>query len=214
MDITDFFGNITYLQIISTAFPSTIYPKHIGAILTSLCCKDDVLPQGAPTSPALSNIIMKRFDDILGEWCNKRNVTYTRYCDDLTFSSDKPLQHVYQKARDMIEKWGFQVNEKKTHFITNANRQTVTGLTVNQKVSVPADYKRQLRQELYYAIKFGLADAILKGEREQFIDQTGNPMVSRYYHHLKGKTSYLLQIEPESSWFSNALAELETICNK
>ncbi len=87
-----FFGSITYLQVISSAFNSKMYPAQIGAILTSLCCKDDVLPQGAPTSSALSNIVMKNFDDILGNWCREKYITYTRYCDDLTFSADIPLQ--------------------------------------------------------------------------------------------------------------------------
>lgn len=203
MDITDFFGSITYLQVISSAFNANRFPVQIGAILTSLCCLDDVLPQGAPTSPALSNIVMKNFDDIIGAWCKKRNISYSRYCDDLTFSADIPLYNVYVKVKDMLEKRGFEVNEEKTKFITNSANQRVTGLTVNEKVSIPRDYKKELRQEVYYAIKYGLADSIIKGNKTRYINH-GAPNVHSYFSHLKGKMFYVLQIEPENKWFANA----------
>ena len=203
MDITDFFGSITYLQVISSAFNANRFPVQIGAILTSLCCLDDVLPQGAPTSPALSNIVMKNFDDIIGAWCKKRNISYTRYCDDLTFSADIPLYNVYLKVKDMLLKRGFELNEDKTKFITNSSSQRVTGLTVNEKVSIPKEYKRQLRQEVYYAIKYGLADSIIKGNKTRYINH-GVPNIHSYFSHLKGKMFYVLQIEPENKWFKGA----------
>ena len=207
-DITDFFGSITYLQVISSAFNSKMFPPQIGAILTTFCCKEDVLPQGAPTSPMLSNIVMKNFDDILGSWCKERNITYTRYCDDLTFSADVPLHNVYLKVCDMLSRWGFRVNENKTKFITNASCQKVTGLTVNKKVSIPRDYKRKLRQEVYYATKFGFADSIVKTEKTEFL-KTDIADATGYYHQLSGKINYVLQIEPENKWFADALVRLK-----
>lgn len=208
MDITDFFGSITYLQVISSAFNSKMYPTQIGAILTSLCCKDDVLPQGAPTSPALSNIVMKNFDDILGNWCKDRNITYTRYCDDLTFSADIPLQNLHFKVCDMLNRWGFEVNESKTKFISNASCQRVTGLTVNEKISIPKEYKRKLRQEVYYAIKFGLKGSLLKAKKRKYMDFNVADIES-YYNHLIGKLNYVLQIEPQNKWFKDSKEMLE-----
>lgn len=208
MDITDFFGSITYLQVISSAFNSKMYPPQIGAMLTTLCCKDDALPQGAPTSPMLSNIVMKNFDDIIGDWCKNRNISYTRYCDDLTFSSDFPLYNVYHKVCEMLEWRGFEVNESKTKFITNASSQRVTGLTVNEKVSIPSEYKRQLRQELYYVLKFGFGSGIRTGKKE-YINKYGALDVQRYYNHLNGKLNYILQIEPENKWFLEAREKLK-----
>lgn len=209
MDITDFFGSITYLQVISSAFNSKMYPPQIGAILTSLCCKDDVLPQGAPTSPALSNIVMKNFDDILGNWCKDRNIYYTRYCDDLTFSADIPIfDSVESKVCAMLCRWGFEVNESKTKYITNASCQKVTGLTVNEKVSIPSEYKRKLRQEVYYAIKFGIADSIVKTRNMDYW-KTEIADAEGYYEHLRGKINYILQIEPQNKWFSKALVKLQ-----
>ena len=207
MDITDFFGSITYLQVISSAFNSKMYPVQIGAMLTSLCCLNDVLPQGAPTSPMLSNIVMKNFDDIIGNWCKEKNITYTRYCDDLTFSADTQLYGVYLKVKDMLERRGFEVNESKTKFISNSSSQRVTGLTVNEKVSIPNDYKRKLRQEVYYALKFGLADSIVKDNKVEYIKR-GMPNIHSYFSHLKGKMFYVLQNEPSNKWFNDATEKL------
>lgn len=190
LDITDFFGSIRFDQVFSAAFHTKYFPKQVGAMLTTLCCRMDVLPQGAPTSPALSNLVMRNFDNHMGQWCSRHGIAYTRYCDDMTFSSDRPLFPVYEKAKAMLEDMGFELNEKKTRFITNATRQSVTGLTVNEKVSVSGEYKRRLRQEVYYALKFGLGDA-------------------RQYPHLIGKLCYVLQIEPHNPWFRDALKKLE-----
>ena len=138
LDITDFFGSISFEQVLCAAFNTRYVSKQVGFLLTSLCCKNDALPQGSPTSPVLSNIVMRRFDDQIGRWCNQRQITYTRYCDDMTFSADRPLYGVYKKVKTMLREMGFELNESKTHFISNADRQTVTGLVVNEKLSTPA----------------------------------------------------------------------------
>ena len=143
LDITDFFGSISFEQVLCAAFNTRYVSKQVGFLLTSLCCKNDALPQGSPTSPALSNIVMRRFDDQIGRWCNQRQITYTRYCDDMTFSADRPLYGVYKKVKTMLREMGFELNESKTHFISNADRQTVTGLVVNEKLSIPSSYKRK-----------------------------------------------------------------------
>ena len=208
LDITDFFGNIRFFQVYSSAFNTKYFPKQIGVMLTALCCRKDVLPQGSPASPALSNLVMQRFDDNIGQWCEKNGISYTRYCDDMTFSSDRPLFAVYQKAKFMLETMGFELNEKKTRFVTNANRQSVTGLTVNEKVAVSKEYKRQLRQDIYYALKFGPEDSILHANRMEFIDDSG-PDADRYLNHLIGKLNFVLQIEPDNQWFRDALEKIK-----
>ena len=107
----------------------------------------------------------------------------------------------------MRAQMGCDVNETKTHFITNAGRQSVTGLTVNEKVSVPAGYKRLLRQEIYYALRFGLADSILRGGRA-VLRTDGVPDTERYRQQLLGRIQYVLQIEPENHWFREAKQKL------
>lgn len=195
LDITDFFASIGFEQVYVSAFSTSNFPRFIGCLLTVLCTKGDCLPQGAPTSPALSNIVMRRFDDLLGDWCKSRGIAYTRYCDDMTFSSDKPLYRVYQKVADMLENTTFELNPDKTCFVTNASRQTVTGITVNQRLTVPSDYKRRLRQELYYVKKHGMADAAARlGADPQ-----------KYRAALIGKINYVLQVEGDNACFKKAL---------
>lgn len=210
LDITDFFGSIRFEQVYSAAFHTRYFPKQIGVMLTTLCCRQDALPQGAPTSPALSNLVMKNFDDAMGAWCKQRGIAYTRYCDDMTFSSDRPLYVVYTKAKSMLAEMGFEVNERKTHFVTHASRQSVTGLTVNEKVSVSGEYKRKLRQEVHYALKFGLKESILHANRTDFLCD-GQPDVERYYAHLIGRLQFVLQIEPDNEWFRKAFLAMRRL---
>lgn len=201
LDITDFFGSISFYHVYRTAFHTGYFPKQIGVMLCTLCCRNDVLPQGAPTSPALSNLVLRNFDDNIGWWCKQRGITYTRYCDDITFSSDKPLFPVYEKVRTMLDEMGLLLNEKKTHFVTHAARQSVTGLTVNEKVAVSGDYKRKLRQEVHYALKYGVRNSFTHVKTEC-------ADAYQYCLSLMGRIAFVLQIEPENVWFRNALEQL------
>ena len=203
LDITDFFGSITFERVYAAAFNTRYFPRQVGVMLTELCCRKGVLPQGAPTSPALSNRVMERFDTYIGDWCRRRDIAYTRYCDDMTFSADFPLYFVYAKVKTMLEDMGFTVNEKKTRLISAANRQTVTGLTVNEKRSVPRAYKQRLRQEIYYALRFGIADSAAHAGYDAF---AADP--PRYWRRLLGQVQYVLHIEPDNAWFRQAQEQL------
>ena len=203
LDVADFFGSIHYDQVLRVLSETPGLSRQTAWLLSELCCLDGVLPQGAPTSPALSNLVLDRMDRTLGCWCQIQGITYTRYCDDLTFSADCPLEEAYKKAGNLLRDMGFSLNEKKTRFLTRATRQQVTGLTVNEKVSVPNDYKRALRQELYYALRYGLREAIFEGKRTAFL-RDGQPDPERYRAHLLGRAQYVLQIEPENRWFQEA----------
>lgn len=208
LDITDFFGSIRFDQVYAAAFNTRYFPVQIGTMLTQLCCLEDVLVQGAPTSPTLSNLVMYNFDSNIGLWCKKHQIAYTRYCDDMTFSADTPLYPVYKRVKDMLENMGMELNEKKTRFINSNNRQTVTGLTVNEKLSISADYKRALRQEIYYALKYGLTDSLIHSGRTEFFSD-GEPDDELYLSHLRGKVNFVLQVEPQNQWFLQAKEDLD-----
>ena len=188
MDITDFFGSITYLQVISAAFPSTLYPPQIGAILTTLCCYKEVLPQGAPTSPVLSNIVMRHFDDAIGGWCKKRGIAYTRYCDDMTYSGMFDPTEVKSLVKYELKRFGFFINDKKTVVLRNGQRKVVTGIVVNEKPQTSAAYRRAIRQDLYYCRKYGF---------EAHLHKKGI-LVSpdTYKAQLLGRINYALSINP------------------
>ena len=88
----------------------------------------DVLPQGAPSSPAITNLIMFSFDEHLGQWCRERNIAYTRYCDDMTFSGDFDPAEVTDFVRSELKKLGFLLNEQKTQVQRPGWQQSVTGI--------------------------------------------------------------------------------------
>ena len=128
--------------------------------MTNLCCFREALPQGAPTSPTISNLVMASFDESMGGWCEERQISYTRYCDDMTFSGEFDPGMVIRKVSAYLEQMGMVLNRKKTRVYTRGSRQEVTGLTVNERVQVPRFYRKKLRQEWYYCKKYGVKEHI------------------------------------------------------
>lgn len=192
LDIKDFFGNITFLDIYNSCFPIEYFPKSVGMILTFLCTYDDHLIQGAPTSAYISNLVMKDFDNELGDWCNLNDISYTRYSDDMTFSGSFEPNIVITKVRKMLYKLGLELNNNKICIIHNSSCQNVTGLVVNEKIQVSVNYRRKLRQEIYYINKFGLKSHLkklnIKNER-------------KYLNSLYGKVLYVLSINNNDKEF-------------
>ena len=188
LDILHFFDSIRYSTVKDKVFPKAIYAEPLRILLTMLCYHKDALPQGAPSSPAITNIILYEFDELVGQWCRERGIAYTRYCDDMTFSGDFDPVEVIRFVRLELKKLGFLLNEQKTRIQRPGQQQTVTGIVVNEKLSVPADYRRKLRQELYYCKKFGIQEHLQKIGLE-IPEET-------YRMQLLGKVNYVLQIHP------------------
>ena len=210
LDIRHFFDKITYAQVRKAAFPPWAFSEANSALLSSLCCFNDCLPQGAPSSPAISNIVMFDFDNTVGKWCGKRGISYTRYCDDLTFSGDFEPGEVKDFVASELRKLGFYLNEKKTVFVRDGQRMSVTGIVVNKKPGISSAYKRKLRQEMYYCTKFGIAEhLIVKGIRET---------EEAYLRKLLGRVSYVLSVEPDNREFAEyrnkLISSLSGYCQK
>ena len=109
LDILHFFDSIRYIQVKEAAFPAEIYAEPLRILLSMLCYDRDVLPQGAPTSPWIANLVLRPFDEKLGAWCRARGVVYTRYCDDLAFSGTA-LDGVEERAEEGLRALGFRLN--------------------------------------------------------------------------------------------------------
>ena len=186
LDILHFFDSIRYSTVKDKVFPEEIYAEPLRILLSMLCYHKDALPQGAPSSPAITNIILYEFDEQLGQWCRERGIAYTRYCDDMTFSGDFEPLEVIRYVRLELKKMGFLLNEQKTRIQRPGQQQTVTGIVVNEKLSIPADYRRKLRQELYYCRKFGILEHMQKIGLEIPEDT--------YRMQLLGKVNYVLQV--------------------
>ena len=189
LDILHFFDSIRYSTVKDVVFPEKIYAEPLRILLTMLCYHKDALPQGAPSAPAITNIILYEFDELVGQWCRERGIAYTRYCDDMTFSGDFDSAEVIRFVRLELKKMGFLLNDQKTRTRRPGQQQTVTGIVVNEKLSIPVDYRRKLRQELYYCKKFGIQEHLRKIGLEIPEDN--------YRMQLLGKVNYVLQVQPE-----------------
>lgn len=157
MDLHDFFNNINKERVYKF-FLSIGYNYEVSYLLSELCTYNNCLPQGAVTSPCLSNLICYRFDMRLSGLCNKRGVTYTRYADDLSFSSNDKVQlnKIQNSIVQIIKNEGFSVNNSKTRFLSNFRRKNVLGLNLNDNsIHVPHDYKRIIRSEIFNCIRTG-----------------------------------------------------------
>lgn len=191
LDIEDFFGSIGFDKVYSVFYKC--YPAKVSKMFAELCTFQDALVQGSPASPVISNIVMYNFDMIIGKWCEERGISYTRYCDDLTFSSNEKLYAVYNKAKGLLLKYGFYLNSQKTHFVSGYHQQNVTGIVVNEKPQVSAAYRRKLRQEIYYCNKYGI---------ESHINKLGlNYTADEYKQVINGKINYILSINPNDTEF-------------
>lgn len=208
LDIENFFENILFKQVLQSSFPKKYFPPSVGTMLAYLCCYYDYLPQGAPTSPAISNLVMRPFDESIGAWCEARGISYSRYCDDLTFSGDFDAEMVKRKAGAFLGEMGFNLNKKKTRVISRGQQQNVTGVVVNCKPQVSKEYRRKLRQEIYFCRKFGIRGHLERIGDRKYLD-LGETGIERYRLRLVGKVNYVLQVNPDDEEFRGCLGGLK-----
>lgn len=194
LDLQNFFPSIKFRQVMRV-FRQLGYPQNVSFYLSKLCTLQGSLPQGAATSPALSNIIAYGMDVRLNAIATKFNLVYSRYADDLAFSGNYiPIKFI-SFCRNIIGECGFSLNDSKTK-ITRGTRKIITGLSVGgQSLRVPRAYKRSLRQEFYYIQKYGINSHI-----------SNNKIRHPYYlESLYGKFQFWQTVEPSSKFCQDAL---------
>ncbi len=174
IDLKDFFPGINFGRI-RGLFMSPVFGmgKSAAAVAAQICTRKNGLPQGAPTSPVLSNFIATELDRRLTRLAKQNGMSYSRYADDITFSTNRPAfpaSIAAYEERDPgkrtlvlgealaaeITSAGFVVNEKKVRLQTRSMQQSVTGLTVNDRTNVTRERIRRLRAMLHAWGKFGL----------------------------------------------------------
>ena len=192
LDIEGFFDNIIYSRVKDVVFCEDKFSEPIRILLTMLCYYRESLPQGAPTSPAITNIIMYEFDEKIGAYCTEIGVSYTRYCDDMTFSGEFDEKEIITLVKEELRKLGLFLKNRKTALINNSKRQTVTGIVVNEKINITKEYKKKIRQEIYYIEKFGL---------ENHAKNQGITDVNGYLVSLLGRIAFVIQTCPEDCEF-------------
>lgn len=165
IDLENFFPSINFGRVRGFFIKNRDFKLHenVATVLAQIACHDNSLPQGSPCSPVISNLVAHLLDMRLVKLAQSAGCTYSRYADDLSFSTNKrqfpreiarptsdewPDSHLWlpgDTLRDMIEDTGFSVNAHKTHLMYRTSRQKVTGLVVNKKINVRREYRNNVR---------------------------------------------------------------------
>jgi hypothetical protein len=189
-DVKDYFPSITFERV-SNFFENLGVHSGIARLLSNFLCIDCKLPLGLPTSPIIANAISHLMDSDLNCLAKKYGAVYSRYADDLTFSSDDTLPSE-DEVSTVVERHGFALASDKTRFSKRGQNFYVTGLSVSEADAphAPRKMKRNLRQELYYADKKGLEEHMRHLGLSSSIEQ------QQYINHLDGRVKYIAFHEP------------------
>jgi retron-type reverse transcriptase len=172
IDIEDFFPSVNFGRVRGFFINDKDFELHkdVATVIAQIACHDNSLPQGSPCSPVISNLIAHPLDMHLVRLASTGGCTYSRYADDLTFSTNKkdfPVEiavlseadpHQWLPGKEMqrlIEHGGFRINATKTNMQYRTSRQEVTGLVVNQKINVRREYRHNVRAMVHSLIKRG-----------------------------------------------------------
>lgn len=201
IDLKDFFPSIKINRIVQV-YKEIGYTQTVSWLLAAICCLDGELPQGAPTSPALSNIVARHMDKRLYRLAKSFGYRYSRYADDISFSGENIPVAFIKYATDIIEDCGFTVNQKKLRLYREKDNKILTGVVLkNGKLKLPREKRRLYEQEIYYALKYGV-NTRMKGDYKYF---------STYILSLLGKANFWLMIEPENKFVKDSIPPLKML---
>lgn len=143
-DLQDFYPNISPKHIVN-AILRLGYSHHYAHWIAKLTTWKHQVPQGAPTSGHIANIVFLQTDEKLIELCERYDITYTRYVDDLTFSSPQNFEAKIPEILNIIMTGGFKINRRKTKF---SAKQNITGIEVfNNRIDAPSKIKSKMEEE-------------------------------------------------------------------
>lgn len=214
LDLKDFFPTITEKRIVGLLQALGV-DRRVSEIVARLCCHMGHLPQGAPSSPVLSNMICYRLDTDLLQVAKAGRAIYTRYADDITFSSYQPPTPLFETAvpsagrfspealapllRDALTSNGFVINPEKAHYAERNSRRMVTGVKINAGLNVDRRYVRRIRAMLHSIQKLGLADA-----QTRYAAGGGKGALAS---HLRGKIAYVAHLKGQTDPVVRSLAQ-------
>lgn len=149
VDIKQFFPSISIEQV-RTIFGSLGYSEDVADMLSELCCLNGRVPQGAPTSPAIANLVLRELDDDLSVLAKDADHIYSRYADDLTFSSQSKISSSFLNGvQSAVEKAGFELKPEKTRFTGSEGRMEVTGVVINETLQPARVWRKRTRATLH-----------------------------------------------------------------
>ena len=232
MDLENFFDQIHFGRVRGMLMnpPYDIGPEA-ALVIAQIACYKGKLPQGAPTSPILTNMICASLDTQFTRLAKKHNLYYSRYADDITFSSykeefpkeivytDSEGVHIGKEIQEILAKNSFNANQDKTRVFDYRKRQEVTGLVVNKFVNIRRNYVKKIRAILFHCEKEGIYETakvyIQKGNCKNSTiielikkesEENQEKVVEWFKKVLKGKIEYIRQVKGENNFvFLNML---------
>ena len=222
IDLKDFFPSISARQV-KEIFSSTCFNfnEQISTALALLTTYEGKLPIGAPSSPVISNFVCLELDLALKEFCQKINseyfyndnnklihkkkqfvffetydIAYSRYADDITFSSNIPIStEMLSNIISIIHQYGFELNEKKLRFKLSNRKQTVTGLTVNEQVNIDRKLLKKIRAMLHDLTTNGIEQSVQRHFKVTNIEQRHK---ATFINRLEGYINFVGQVRGKS----------------
>ncbi|MFC3614534.1 reverse transcriptase family protein [Lutimaribacter marinistellae] len=201
VDVKDFFPTINFSRVIKV-FLNFGYPSDVSFILSRLCTLNGELPQGAASSPMLSNIICNDMDRRMVKLCKSHRLRYTRYADDIAISGKNIPKGVARLFFEIIESEGFGINEKKIRFLKKGERKIVTGLDITTgSPRVTRKFRRDIQRDVYFVWSAGLSSHVAR--RRIF--------APNYVDHLEGRVQFWASVEPENRQMQRTLDRIRII---
>jgi hypothetical protein len=224
LDLQDFFASVSRARV-AALFRRVGYPRPVADALANLCTaatplgvldahprvgdlpqrflvnaalRDRHLPQGAPTSPAISNLVAWRMDTRLSALAAGFGATMTRYADDIAISGDetfaRSLRFFLPRAAAIVLEEGFRVNHRKTRVMPRGHRQELCGVAVAERPSVPRRERDRLRAILFNARRLGVESQNREGHAD-------------FRRHLEGRIAWVSAVNPAARRRLGALPE-------
>ena len=198
IDLKDFFDSFNFGRVRGFFIKDRDFAvsPEIATVIAQIACYKGKLPQGAPSSPIITNLITRILDYRIVKIAKKYRFTYSRYADDMTFSTNrelnsnklrasKELDNFLTELEEVIISSGFEINPKKTRLSNNMQRQEVTGLVVNKKINVKREYVKNTRAMAFQLYKDGVFE----------IDKKPGTL-----NQLTGRFAFIFQIEQYNSY--------------
>jgi|SRR5579883_490797 len=200
-DLLDFFPRINFGRVYGFLIKNKhfLLNKKVATVISQIACHENELPQGSPCSPVISNMIAHLLDIRLNELATRNGCTYSRYADDLTFSTsernfpssiakrDPTNEHRWLAGANLtkrVAKAGFDINSRKTRMQYCSSRQETTGLVINRKVNVRSEYYKLARSMCWQLITNGAA-----------FKKVGGTSVMMDANELRGRLAFIYHIK-------------------
>lgn len=188
-DIRDFFGSISFDSVVSLIY-SLGYSQDVSFDIASICCLHGSLPQGASTSPALSNVIFYKTDRALSTLASSFGLRYSRYADDLCFSGEHIPRKFIDKSTSILNADGYILNSEKTRLETSRSRRVICGLSIGDgRVKPVKSFRRAVRAETNNFLKQTKERSVVYWEVTPF-----------FIDRLLGRLNFWKSVEPDNKW--------------